>query len=304
MVTSLHYFFSTSFFAHFLDTASRLGLRATSAVLCFHTFYIVGFIFLSSWWCLRSFLALTWYNYNSASLHLAALICAPHRSSSNYFTWAIHSCHTANVSLFWHHSSTPQGGPSVFPPNLSSGHHTCSFIEHFLLAWPFPQFRVFLFAFRILKIESNHEHVRSWARKIHMTVPFHHFRVFLFAFRLLKIESNYEHELSWARKIHRTVPFYIHTSSSSLTHEAVPPRLLALWSIISATSPIRSPLFRVFCSFLPRYHSLSLPQPSELPRSRTAMIPLSPISFMCCPVIPAIILWTKEVWVHPLYLPR
>ena len=33
-------------------------------------------------------------------------------------------------------------------------------------------YRVFLFAFRLLKIESNHEHVLSWARKIHMTVPF------------------------------------------------------------------------------------------------------------------------------------
>ena len=62
-------------------------------------------------------------------------------------------------------------------------------------------FRVFLFAFRLLKIESNHEHELSWARKIHTTVPFHQFRVFLFAFRLLKIESNHEHELSWARKI-------------------------------------------------------------------------------------------------------
>ena len=50
----------------------------------------------------------------------------------------------------------------------------------------------------------------------------------LIAFRLLKIESDHEHELSWARKIHMTVPFSIHTSSSSLTHEEVPPRLLAL----------------------------------------------------------------------------
>ena len=44
----------------------------------------------------------------------------------------------------------------------------------------------------------------------------------------LKYESNHEHELSWARKIHMTIPFYIHTSSSSLTHEEVPPRILAL----------------------------------------------------------------------------
>ena len=126
---------------------------------------------------------------------------------------------------------------------------------------PFHHFRVFLFAFRLLKIESNHEHVLSWARKIHTTVSFHYFRVFLFSFRLLKIESNHEHELSWARKIHMTVPFFIHTSSSSLTHEEVPPRLLALRSILSAAPPLRSPLFRVFCSLLPFYHSLSLPQP-------------------------------------------
>src|SRR5713226_973584 len=70
------------------------------------------------------------------------------------------------------------------------------------------KYRVFFFAFRLLKIESNHEHELSWARKIHMTVPFHSIRVFLFAFRLLKIESNHEHELSWARKIHMTVPFH------------------------------------------------------------------------------------------------
>src|SRR5713226_6991751 len=36
----------------------------------------------------------------------------------------------------------------------------------------FIQYRVFLFAFRLLKCESNHEHVLSWARKIHTTVPF------------------------------------------------------------------------------------------------------------------------------------
>ena len=142
MVTSLHYFVLHHFFPIFsipIVTSVCAPLRPLSV---FNTFYIAEFIFLSSWWCLRSFLALTWYNFNSASLHLAASICAPHRPSSDYFTlftWAIHSCHTANVSLFCHHSFTPQGGPPVFPPTLSPGHHKYSLIEHFLLAWPLIQ---------------------------------------------------------------------------------------------------------------------------------------------------------------------
>ena len=95
----------------------------------------------------------------------------------------------------------------------------------------FIQYRVFLFAFRLLKIESNHEHELSWARKIHMTVPFHHYRVFLFAFRLRKIESNHEHELSWAHKIHMTVPFwYPHLKNSP------PAPLGAMTNLLGSTS--------------------------------------------------------------------
>ena len=78
---------------------------------------------------------------------LVASVCAPHRppsECSTLFTWAIHSCHTTNVSLFFHHSFTPQGGPPVFPPTLSPGHHKCSLIEHFLLTWPFILFGILL----------------------------------------------------------------------------------------------------------------------------------------------------------------
>jgi len=94
----------------------------------FHTVYIAGFIFPSLWWCLRSFLALTCHNLNSASLPLTASNCVPHRSLSvysTYCTWAIHSCHTAKVPLFCHHPSTRQGDPPVFPPALCSDHHKC-----------------------------------------------------------------------------------------------------------------------------------------------------------------------------------
>ena len=184
--------FSTSFFAHFLDTTSQLGLRATSAVLhfshcwyrwihfselvmmleiissshliqfqhcvqtplvtsvcaplrplsVFYTFYITGFIFPSSWWCLRSFLALTCHNLNSTSLHLAASICAPHRPSSDYFT-LLHEPSTPVIHQMFHsfasiHSPRKEAH-QCSPPTLSLGHHKCSLIEHFLLAWPLIQ---------------------------------------------------------------------------------------------------------------------------------------------------------------------
>ena len=135
--------FSMPFFTHFFWTPLVASVCAPLRPLfVFTTLYITGFSFPSSWWCLRSFLALTWYNFNIVSRHLAASICAPHRPPSDcstLFTWAIHSCHTANVALFCHHSFTPQGGPPVFPPTLSPGHHKYSLIEHFLLSWPLIQ---------------------------------------------------------------------------------------------------------------------------------------------------------------------
>ena len=118
------FFFSTSFLPIFqtpLVISVYVPLRSFSV---FNTFYIAGFIFSSSWWCLRSFLALTWYNCNIASLHLAASICTPHRPSSDYFTLftcAIHSCHTANVSFI----------ATIHSPRKEA--HECSPLASFLV---------------------------------------------------------------------------------------------------------------------------------------------------------------------------
>ena len=116
-------FFATSFLPIFSIPIVSSVCALLWPLSVFNTFYIAGFIFSSSWWCLRSFLALTWYNFNIVSRHLAASMYTPHRPPSDcstLFTWSIHSCHTANVPLFCHHSFTPQGGPPVFPPHPHS----------------------------------------------------------------------------------------------------------------------------------------------------------------------------------------
>src|SRR5713101_1936798 len=98
------------------------------------------------------------------------------------------------------------------PPKVN----TSSLLDH-------PKHRVSLFAFRLLKHESNHEHELSWARKIHMTVPFHSFRVFLLLSDSLKLKAptsmNCPGLVKYTRQYH-----FIYTSASSLTHEEVPPR--------------------------------------------------------------------------------
>ena len=87
MVTSLRYFVLHHFLPIFSIPIGSSVCAPLRLLSVFNTFYIAGFIFPSSWWCLRSFLALTWYNFNIASLHLAASICTPRRPSSDYFTF-------------------------------------------------------------------------------------------------------------------------------------------------------------------------------------------------------------------------
>ena len=83
----------------------------------FHTVDIAGFIFLGSWWCLRSFLALTWHNFNIVPRHLVASMypIRPHP----FFTLFISS-----DSFFrarndaWDHFSLSLGTISTLCPDI------------------------------------------------------------------------------------------------------------------------------------------------------------------------------------------
>ena len=134
--------FSTSFFAHFLDTASRLGLRATSAALHFYHPLYQRIKFFELVMMLEII-------YRSHLVQFQHCVPTPCRIDLRATSGVIRLFHTFYMSHpllsyckcfvilppFIH----PARRPTSVPPTLSPGHHKYSLIEHFLLAWPLIQ---------------------------------------------------------------------------------------------------------------------------------------------------------------------
>ena len=118
------------------------------------------------------------------------------------------------------------------------------------------------------------------------------------AFRLSKIESTIKHlpsraHLKSTRSYHNSVPRH-HPIENSL---AASPHWVTLFRVlynVSSLDPINIKSF-----YLPQVFPIC----SDI-LGITAMIPFPWVSFICCLVCPAVILWTKEFWVsHSLPTP-
>ena len=133
--------FFYTIFAHFFDTNSHLGLRATSAALRFLTLFISPDSFFrardDAW---------DHFSLSRNTITTVRPYTLPHR-------FARHISRHQIISHFLDEPPTPvilqmfryfatihsprKEAHQCSPPTLSPGHHKCSLIEHFLLAWPF-----------------------------------------------------------------------------------------------------------------------------------------------------------------------
>ena len=135
--------FSMSFFTHFSDIASHLGLHATSVVLHFaHCWYrqipffeLMMMLEISSHSHLVQFQTLRPYTLP----HQFARHIGRHQIISHF----LHEPTTPVILQMFRYFATIHSprkeAHQCFPPTLSPSHHKFSLIEHFLLAWPLIQ---------------------------------------------------------------------------------------------------------------------------------------------------------------------